>query len=99
MQQKRAASLDSQPLIVVGQDGKLGRIRDWKWEMVSILLAFCLLAAMVVILAQFNNQQQPQWPWASTLNLSTLIALLATVFRALLEKVLGAGEYASFNSL
>lgn len=53
--------------------------------------------AIFIILIKFNNQEQPKWSYASTLNLSTLIALTATVLRAMLQIVLDAGEY-SFSS-
>lgn len=67
-------------------------VGDWIWEIVSLLVAVCCLVAIFTILAQFDDKEQPEWPYASTLNLSTLIALLATVLRSMLENVLGAGK-------
>lgn len=68
-----------------------GRFRDWTLEMGSMLLAFGCLIAIFAILAKFNNQEQPKWPYASTLNLSTIVALIATILRLMLGNVLGAG--------
>lgn len=69
-----------------------GLFRDWTWEMVSMLVAIGCLIAIFVILAKSDDQEQPKWPYASTLNLSTLIALIATILRLMLGNVLGAGE-------
>lgn len=68
-----------------------GRFRDWTLEMGSMLLACGCLIAIFTILAKFNNQEQPKWPYASTLNLSTIVALIATILRLMLGNVLGAG--------
>ncbi|KAF3764512.1 hypothetical protein M406DRAFT_330849 [Cryphonectria parasitica EP155] len=65
-----------------------GRVRDWRSEIVALLVALCCLLAIFLISARFNNQQQPNWPYATTLNLSTLIALIATVLRSMLESIL-----------
>lgn len=70
-------------------------LRDWASEITALVTAFCCLAAIYIILAKFNDQQQPNWPYARTLNLSTLIALIATVLRSMLEVVLGSGEHPS----
>lgn len=68
-----------------------GRFGDWTLEMGSMLLACGCLIAIFTILAKFNNQEQPKWPYASTLNLSTIVALIATILRLMLGNVLGAG--------
>lgn len=68
-------------------------LKVWASEIAALVTAFCCLAAIYIILAKFNDQQQPNWPYARTLNLSTLIALIATILRSMLEAVLGSGEY------
>lgn len=68
-------------------------MRIWASEIAAVVTAFCCLAAICIILAKFNDQQQPNWPYARTLNLSALIALIATILRSMLETVLGSGEY------
>lgn len=65
-------------------DSRTGRVTDWIAEIVALLVAICCLMAIFIILIKFNNQEQPKWSYASTLNLSTLIALIATVLRAML---------------
>lgn len=52
----------------------------WKWELVSVLLTIGLLAAIVSIMLHFENRTLPEWPLS--INLNTLIALLATIMRA-----------------
>lgn len=68
-------------------------LRDWAFEIAALVTAFCCLAAIYIILAKFNDQQQPDWPYARTLNLSILIVLIATILRSMLEAVLSSGEY------
>lgn len=58
-----------------------------------MVVAVCCLLAIFITLAKFNRQEQPDWLYARTLNLSTLIALLATVLRWMLENVLEAGQF------
>lgn len=85
------ASAASQPLMSTSTESWSGRVRNWAWEITSMLVATCCLVAIFIILTKFNHQEQPQWPLSRTLNLSTLIALIATVLRSMLENVLSAG--------
>lgn len=82
----------SGPLLATGKSRRPGRVEDWMWEIASMILVMCCLVAIFVTLAKFIYQEQPNWPYASTLNLSTLIALFATVLRSMLENVLAAGQ-------
>jgi len=59
----------------------------WKWELAELLLAVGLLAAITSLLLHFNQQRVPDWGY--TINLSTLLALLATILRALIVTVTG----------
>lgn len=86
-------STQLRPLLATGKMQHLGRAGDWIWEIVSMVVAVCCLLAIFITLAKFNRQEQPNWPYARTLNISTLIALLATILRSLLENVLAAGEF------
>lgn len=56
-------------------------------------VAVCCLLAIFITLAKFDHQEQPEWPYARTLNLSTLVALLATTLSSMLENVLNAGKF------
>lgn len=68
-----------------------GLFRNWTLEMVSMFMAISCLIAIFIILTKYNDQEQPKWPHASTLNPSTLVALIATILRLMLGNVLGAG--------
>jgi hypothetical protein len=59
----------------------------WKWEFAALILAVGLLAAMMALLISFNGQRVPDWGYS--INLSTLLALLATVLRAIIVTVTG----------
>lgn len=65
---------------------------SWLAEISSLIAAIFCLIAIVVILTVYNNQKQPQWSAGETLNLSTLIAVLATILRSLLTGVVEAGK-------
>lgn len=57
----------------------------WKWEIFSCALAIGTLGSMYGILFCYDDQRIPDW--GTAINLSTLIALLATLLRAMLSFV------------
>ncbi|KAK6857373.1 hypothetical protein PG995_007560 [Apiospora arundinis] len=54
----------------------------WKWEILSLLLSIGIVVAMFVLLVEFNDKLVADWRFP--INLTTLLALLATVMRAAL---------------
>ena len=70
----------------------------WKWELTSLGLALGILIAIAVILKEFNEQSVPDWGFA--INLSTLLALLATIFRsaivAIMAQIISQTKWAGF---
>lgn len=62
------------------------------WWMESALLATAIAAmiAIVTMLAQYNNEEQPSWK--GTINLNTLVAILSTLMRACMVVVAEQGE-------
>lgn len=68
-------------------------IFPWLYEAMCLVVAISALAATVVVLAKFDNQEQPRWPYADIFNLSALIAILATLLRSMVTLVLEACEY------
>lgn len=73
--------------------------RYWRLELVSLVLAAGLIAAILGILARFNGDIVPRWPVG--INLNTLIALLATILRAALmvvvSEILGQAKWSWFS--
>lgn len=65
----------------------------WLDEAVYLLIAIAALVAVVVTLAKSHDRQQPEWPNVSVLNLSAVIALLATLLRMMIDEILAAGTY------
>jgi hypothetical protein len=59
----------------------------WKWEIMALLFSAGLIAAVFALLVAFDGQRVPDWGFA--INLSTLLALLATIFRATMVMVQG----------
>lgn len=68
-------------------------IFPWLYESVCLVVAISALTATVVVLAKFDNQEQPHWPYADLFNLSALIAILATLLRSMVTLILEACEY------
>ncbi|GKT51044.1 uncharacterized protein ColSpa_11225 [Colletotrichum spaethianum] len=55
-------------------------LRYWSLEIFTVFVAFCLLAAIITLLAYYNGHYMPEWPFE--INLNTAIALLSTLLRA-----------------
>lgn len=66
---------------------------SWLSEAVCLVVAISALTTTVVVLAKFDNQEQPNWPYADMLNLSALIAILATLLRSMVTLILESCEY------
>ena len=61
--------------------------RSWKWEFLGLCLAFGLMAAIFTLLGVFQGKAVPDW--GTAINLSALLALLATILRANLVVIVG----------
>lgn len=68
-----------------------GSPASWTTELLCFCTAILSLAAIFSLLSMFDGRQQPQWPYASTLNLSALVALLSTLTRSMIGQVLESG--------
>lgn len=62
---------------------------SWTWEIVTIIIALGAVGSIMGVLARFNGQALPEWPYYITLN--ALIALLATVTTATMSISLDNG--------
>ena len=60
----------------------LGALGAWKLETIAVALAVGFLAAIFITLSHFNGKDVPNWP--VSLNLNSLVAIYATILRALL---------------
>ncbi|KAK8009715.1 complex I intermediate-associated protein 30 [Apiospora arundinis] len=56
--------------------------RYWKWELVSMAVAIGLLVAIIVLISQYHNRSINEWTFP--INLTTLLALIATIFRTII---------------
>ncbi|KAK1589831.1 uncharacterized protein LY79DRAFT_556412 [Colletotrichum navitas] len=52
----------------------------WGLEILTVFMAFCLLAAIIALLAYYDGHYMPEWPFE--INLNSAIALLSTFLRA-----------------
>lgn len=64
----------------------------WLPEVASLAVAVAALIAVAITLVKYHNQEQPNWPEAGMLNLSALVALLATLLRMMITQVVEAGK-------
>lgn len=74
-------------------------LQFWIWEVLSVCLAIGLLGAIVLVLSHFHGEIVPEWRFS--INLNTLIALLATIARAAmlsaLAEILGQVKWSWFS--
>lgn len=72
--------------------------RLWKWEILSCVLAIGMLGSMFGVLRRYDGQRIPDW--GTVINLSTLIALMATLLRAMMgfvvAEVIGQAKWKYF---
>lgn len=66
-------------------------LMSWVLEFIFLILGLLCFTAIVSLLLSMRGQRQPQWPY--TLNLSTLVAILATVLRSTLMQVVEQGTH------
>ena len=65
-----------------GRVSTLEALGSWKLEILAVMLAVGFLAAIFITLSHFDGQNVPRWP--VSLNLNSLVAIYATILRALL---------------
>lgn len=65
-----------------GRVSILGALGAWKLEAIAVVLAVGVLAAIFITLHHFDGRNVPTWPVSLTLN--SLVAIYATILRALL---------------
>ncbi|KAK2067063.1 hypothetical protein P8C59_000829 [Phyllachora maydis] len=53
---------------------------SWTWELLALFVAIGIQGAVIAILAHFDGETVPEWPFS--INLNTLVALLSTMLRA-----------------
>ncbi|KAG8162585.1 hypothetical protein KVR01_008350 [Diaporthe batatas] len=62
---------------------------SWFWEVVATIFAIGAVASIIALLARYEGQPLPKWPYAITLN--ALIAVLTTVANAAMAVPLSSG--------
>ncbi|VUC35612.1 unnamed protein product [Clonostachys rosea] len=73
----------------VRRNGHSNAFAVWSLELVSLLLAFGFMGAMIAILQTYDNNEMPNWNGGGSggITLNALIGVLATIFRAILAFV------------
>lgn len=70
--------------------------KSWIGEFLYLITAVSVLVAIVAILSRYNGREQPLWPYGDVLDLSALIALLATVLRSMLAGIIESSTLLSW---
>jgi hypothetical protein len=60
--------------------------RVWVWEILSAVVAICLIIIITVLLASYDGKPTPDW--GAHLNFNALLALLSTILRAMLVVII-----------
>jgi hypothetical protein len=60
--------------------------RVWLWEILSAVVATCLIITIAVLLASYDEKPTPDW--GAHLNFNALLALLSTILRAMLVVII-----------
>jgi hypothetical protein len=63
--------------------------RWWLWELFACFVTLCALIGIVVVLARFNNNPLPNWPYHIGIN--SLISVFTTLLKAAMLLVLTEG--------
>lgn len=74
-----------------GSHGCKALIMSWVLELSFLIVGLLCFTAMVSILFSMQGQRRPHWPYK--LNLSTIVAILATVLRSMLMQVVEQGMH------
>jgi hypothetical protein len=85
-----STSIHSPETTTKTQHRSLALLKTWWFELASLTVAMAALVAIAITLAQYNKKEQPAWRYS--LNLNTLIAILATLLRACMVVVAEEGE-------
>jgi hypothetical protein len=72
-----------------------GRIRQWLFEILSVIGALLVLCAIVGLLVGYHDNKQPVWKYS--INLNSLVALLSTLFKALMMIAVAEGKALPFS--
>lgn len=87
----------SQSTLTTAEEPRRIVVSQWNSEIMSLLVAAGCTIAMFTTLGGLQGQQPPRMPYDNVLNLSTLVALLATMFRSMLENVLSSGQHPHYT--
>ncbi|KAH7314336.1 hypothetical protein BKA65DRAFT_516622 [Rhexocercosporidium sp. MPI-PUGE-AT-0058] len=64
------------------QPQKFDSLRNWKWELLSLVGMTMSLVAIILLLNHYDGKPSPLWPYEITLN--TLVSIFSTLLKALM---------------
>lgn len=70
-------------------------LEDWMAESAAVVAAILLFAVIAVLMSQYDNTQNSAW----SINLSTIVAVISTILRALLVFIVTKGAHFSISRL
>jgi hypothetical protein len=77
------------------KNDRISLLTAWWPEIVSLAIATAAFIAIIITMVKYNKMEQPTWE--HTINLNTLIAILATLFRACMVLVIEEGKMSMYD--
>lgn len=68
--------------------------REWKWEILSVVVSFGLVVGILVTLAKYNGNEQPVWPY--NININSLVSVLTALITAQLGVITSGSKSSKF---
>lgn len=95
VKQDGACSAESRQQIATQKVGRQPYFRDWKWEVLSVLISFALVVGILVTLKEYDGNEQPVWPY--NININSLISVFTAVITAQLGVTISASASPSWT--
>lgn len=65
-------------------------LRNWKWELLSMVTSLGMLAGVIIMLGRYHLSEQPEWPY--NININSLASVITAVIIAQMGFILAEGK-------
>lgn len=71
--------------------------REWKWEILSVVVSFGLVVGILVTLAKYDGDEQPVWPY--NININSLVSVLTALITAQLGVITSGSKSSNLSAI
>lgn len=71
--------------------------REWKWEILSVVVSFGLVVGIIVTLAKYDGDEQPVWPY--NININSLVSVLTALITAQLGVITSGSKLSNLSTV